>query len=61
MLHATLNGIRLLGYRRRYKYYANGPQCYVTRTLPAVLLLHAHTGVQASQVDIVPFLLKELR
>jgi len=28
------NGIKLLGYPRRYKHYANAPQYYFVRTLP---------------------------
>ena len=32
------NGIILLGYARRYKHYANAPQCYVMRTLPILFL-----------------------
>ena len=33
-----INGIRPSGYPRVYKHFANAPQCYVTRTLPTLLL-----------------------
>jgi hypothetical protein len=31
------NGITLQGQPKRYKHFANAPQCYVTRTLPVLL------------------------
>ena len=48
-----LNCNRLSGQPRRYEHYANAPQCYVTRTLPVLLLLNMVVNMVTTRLQTV--------